>query len=99
MKLNSALIERTSNQFEAKAIPDDHSAVPELRSLFGDHTFFLDAKGLNIVEPTASTDVGVRTAQVIKLADWKDENQSGLVRHEPEATDVVVVLGEPDEPA
>jgi len=99
MKLNSALIERTSSQFEATAIPDDHSAVPELKSLFGDHTFFVDGRGLNIVEPTASTDAGVRTAQVINLADWKDENRSGLVRHEPEATDVVVVLGDPDEMA
>ena len=99
MKLNSALIEHASSQFEAKAIPDDHSAVPELKSLFGDHTFFVDAKGLNIVEPTASTDAGVRTAQVINLANWKDENLSGLVPHEPEATDVVVVLGVTDETA
>ena len=99
MKLNSALIERTSSQFEAKAIPEDHSVVPELKSLFGDHTFFVDAKGLNIVEPTESTEAGVQTAQVINLADWKDENRSGLVSHEPKATNVVVVLTDRNETA
>jgi hypothetical protein len=53
MKLTSAQIERTLSQFEAEAIPDSHPALPRLNELFGDHTFFLDSKGLNIVEPTA----------------------------------------------
>ena len=53
MKLTSAQIERTLRQFEAEAIPDSHPALPRLNELFGDHTFFLDRKGLNIVEPTA----------------------------------------------
>jgi hypothetical protein len=97
MKLNPKLIERTSRQFEAKAIPDDHSAIPKLKSLFGDHTFFVDARGLNIVEPSGALDAGVRTAQVINLADWKNGNRSDLVRHEPEATDMLVVLEALDE--
>ena len=49
MKLTSAQIERTLSQFEAEAIPDSHPALPRLNELFGDHTFFLDSKGLNIV--------------------------------------------------
>jgi hypothetical protein len=53
MKLTSAQIERTLGQFEAEAIPDSHPALPRLNGLFGDHTFFLDRKGLNIVEPAA----------------------------------------------
>ena len=51
MKLTSAQVERTLSQFEAQAIPDDHPVVPQLNSLFGEHTFFLDSHGLNIVEP------------------------------------------------
>ena len=97
MKLNTALVERTLSQIDAQAIPDNHPAVPQLNSLFGDHTFFLDTKGLNIVEPTGSTDSGAQTAQVVKLAEWKDTNRTSLVPHEPEVTDVTVVL-EPQGP-
>ena len=50
MRLTSALVERTLSQFEAEAIPDNHPVIPQLRGLFGDHTFFLDGNGLNIVE-------------------------------------------------
>ena len=48
MKLTSAQIERTLSQFEAEAIPDSHPALPRLNELFGDHTFFLDSKGLTL---------------------------------------------------
>jgi len=54
MKLTSAQIERTLNQFEAQAIPEDHPLLPRLNELFGDHTFFIDSDGLNIVEPKNS---------------------------------------------
>ena len=93
MKLNSALVERTLNQFEAQAIPDSHPAVAQLNSLFGDHTFFLNADGLNIVEPTEATNSGAQTAQVVRLAEWKDAERTSLVPHEPEPTDVIVMLG------
>ena len=55
MRLTSAQVERTLRQFEfeARAIPDSHPVVPKLTEIFGDHTFFLDSNGLNIVEPTA----------------------------------------------
>jgi hypothetical protein len=92
MKLNSALVDRTLNQFEAQAIPENHPVVPQLNSLFGDHTFFLNGSGLNIVEPTGTTDTGAQTAQVIKIAGWNDADRTTLVPHEPEPTDVVVVL-------
>lgn len=92
MKLNTALVERTLTQFDAQAIPENHPVVGQLNSLFGDHTFFLDAKGLSIVEPTGETDSGTQTGQVVKLAGWSDENRTSLAPHEPELTDVVVVL-------
>ena len=92
MKLSSALIEKTLTQFEAQAIPDNHPVASQLNSLFGDHTFFLDANGLNIVEPAHTENSGQKTAQVIKLAAWQDEKHNSLAPHEPEATDVVVVL-------
>ena len=51
MKLTSAQVERTLSQFEGQAIPDNHPVIPQLSNLFGDHTFFLNNDGLNIVEP------------------------------------------------
>jgi len=93
MKLNSALVERTLDQFQAQAIPDNHPVVPQLNSLFGDHTFFLNGNGLSIVEPSGTTDSGTQTAQVVKIAEWKDANRTSLVPHEPEPTEVVIVLG------
>ena len=50
MKLTPALVEKTLNQFEAQAIPDDHPVVSQLNNAFGDHTFFLDDNGLEILE-------------------------------------------------
>jgi hypothetical protein len=92
MKLNSALVERALNQFEAEAIPERHPVVQQLNSLFGDHTFFLDGDGLSIVEPTGTTDAGAQTAQVVKIASWNDVDKTSLAPHAPEPTDVIVVL-------
>ena len=93
MKLTAAEVERTLSQFEAQQIPDDHPVVPQLNSLFGDHTFFLDANGLSILEPADKTTAGDRTGRIVNVADWSDEKRTGLVPHEPAPTDVVVVLG------
>jgi hypothetical protein len=100
MKLNSALVERTLNQFDAQAIPENHPVIHRLNSLFGDHTFFLDTNGLNIVEPTGQSDSGSQTGQVVKIAGWSDDNRNNLAPHDPEPTEVVIVLGQgPDDAA
>jgi len=93
------MIERTLDQFEAEALPDNHPAVPQLHELFGDHTFFLDANGLNIVEPAGSSRAGAQTWKVVKLASWKDSAQTSLTSHKPEPTNVVTALpsNRPDE--
>ena len=70
MKLNSTLVERTLSQFEAKVIPDNDPATPELSRLFGEHTFFLDRNGLSIVEPAEPTGEGTEAGQVVNLASW-----------------------------
>ena len=93
MKLTSAQVERTMDQFEAQALPDSHPVVPQLNELFGDHTFLLDSNGLNILEPATEAPLtGVQTAQVINLARWTDANRTGLAPHEPEPTGAVIEL-------
>lgn len=93
MKLSSARIEQALVQFQAHAIPDSHPVVPQLNRMFGDHTFFLNEGGLHIVEPNEIAGGGTQTAKVVSLAHWKDENRNSLMAHQPEPTDVLVVLG------
>lgn len=97
MKLNTAQVERTVNQLQAQALPDDHPLMPQLNRLYGEHTFFLNSNGLNIVEPAddaldvpapAISSVGV----VVNVANWTDSNPPKLEAHEPEPTDNTVSL-------
>jgi hypothetical protein len=93
MKLTSAQVERTINQFEAQALPDGHPAVPQLNEMFGDHTFLLDSNGLNILEPADEAPrERVQAARVINLANWSDENLTRLAPHEPEPTGAIIEL-------
>jgi hypothetical protein len=100
MRLSSARVEKTLDQFEAQAIPESHPVVPQLNKLFGEHTFFLNDDGLHIVEPAEPADAGAQAGTIINLADWKDANRTSLTPHAPHPTDIVVVLGsDDDEPA
>jgi hypothetical protein len=92
MRLNPAQVEQTLSQFEAQPLPDNHPAVPQLNNLFGDHTFFLDSSGLNVLEPAELPDVDAAAAKIVNLAYWTDENLTSLTPHEPEPTGMVVVL-------
>jgi hypothetical protein len=44
----------------------------ELNQLFGDHTFFLDKNGLNVVEPNENNEVDASAGTVTNLANWGD---------------------------
>ena len=92
MRLTSDQVERTLAQIDAQPVPEDHPAMARLHEVFGDHTFFLDANGLNVIEPTEASD-GAEAGQVVKIAGWSDEKLTQLAPHSPEPTDVVVVLG------
>jgi hypothetical protein len=72
------------------AIPDGHPAIAPLSGLFGDHTFFLDGNGLNIVEPANDAS---HEARVVNLANWSDANRTRLAPHEPKTTEAIVALG------
>ena len=69
MKMNSAQIEQTLTQFEAEPIPSEHPLMPQLKRLFGDHTYFLDNHGLNIVEPVEAEEKDGRMGVVVNLAE------------------------------
>jgi hypothetical protein len=92
MKLNATQVKRTLSQFDAEVLPDSHPAIPQLNTLFGDHTFFLDSDGLNVLEPAETTEIEGHAGEVVSLASWSDATLTSLRPHEPEPTGVVIVL-------
>jgi hypothetical protein len=94
MKLNSMQIRQTLDQLDAQVLPDDHPAVAQLNDVFGDHTFFLDAKGLNVLRSVEPPEMEAQTGEVISLADWTDSTLTKLSAHEPEPTGIVILLKE-----
>jgi hypothetical protein len=92
MKLTSSQVEQTLTQFKAEVIPEDHPMVPNLNELFGVHTYFLDGNGLNVVEPNDDTLAGAPVGTVVNVADWSDAHMTRLEPHEPEPTEIVILL-------
>ncbi|WP_025033240.1 hypothetical protein [Bradyrhizobium sp. DOA9] len=91
MKLTSEQVKQTVNQLGAQVLPDEHPAMPQLNSMFGEHTFFVDEMGLKVLEPTASPGSD-QSGEVVSLADWGDSDLTRLMAHEPEPTGVIVVF-------
>jgi hypothetical protein len=92
MKLTSAQVKQTITQLGAQVLPDEHPAMPQLNSMFGEHTFFVDEMGLKVLEPTASPGADRQSGEVVSLADWGDSDLTRLMAHEPEPTGVIVVF-------
>jgi hypothetical protein len=92
MKMNTAQIERTIDQLECKVVPEDDPVTPQLKRIFGDHTYFLDQSGLNIVEPAETDHKDVRFGIVVNIANWTDEGSPSLAPHDPENTGLMVIF-------
>jgi len=92
MKLNSTQLQRTLSQFTAEVLPDDHPALKQLSDIYGEHTFFLNGNGLNVLEPAETAESDAQTGEVVSLANWSDATLTSLRPHEPEPTGVLVVL-------
>jgi len=90
MKLSATQIRTVEAQLGVKPVPEEHPVTADLKEAFGDHTFFLDAAGLNIVEPDPSPDVA--SANVVKVASWANDERNQLLGHQPETLAVTVDL-------
>ncbi len=91
MKLNAAQISKLEEQLGVDAFPEEHPVTPDFKKAFGDHTFFLDAAGLNIVEPNPSPESS--SGNVVTVATWASDEHTELLNHEPEVLPVTVDLG------
>lgn len=90
MKHQQELWFEVEDQIGADAIHDDHPIVSEFREIVGDHTFFLDERGLCIVVPV---EIGApRTGNMVKVASWAADH-SHLYIHEREIMPVILDLG------
>lgn len=94
MKLNSTQVRQTVQQLGAQVLPEEHPAMPQLHSLFGEHTFFVDEAGLKMIEPALSSGPDREQGEVVSPADWVDADLTRLIAHEPEPTGVVVVFAQ-----
>ena len=97
MKMNSAQIQQTLHtlnaaELNAEAIPPEHPMMSQLEHLFGEHTYFLDSRGLNIVEPVEAGHAEGRLGVVLNLASWTDSRAESLQPHQPEPTETMVDL-------
>ncbi len=90
MKLNTAQLPKIEEQLGGEAVPEEHPVTPNLKEAFGDHTFFLDDAGLNIVEPDPSPESS--SGNVVKLASWASQERTELLSHIPEVLPVTVDL-------
>src|SRR5262249_31099120 len=80
-------VARTCRRRTGARVPDEDPVIAQLNELFGEHTFFLDQHGLNIVEPVEAAEPAAECAKVVKLASWSDDSRSDLKLHEPAATE------------
>jgi len=94
MKLNEAQISKALPQFRAQVLAEDHPAVAQFCELFGHHTFFLDARGLHVLELLEVPGMEAQDGEIVSLADWSDADFTKLTTHQPEPTGVVIRLKE-----
>jgi hypothetical protein len=92
MKLNEAQISKILSQFRAKVLAEDHPTAADLCELFGHHTFFLDARGLHVLEMLEVPGMEAEDAEIISVADWSDADSTKLTTHQPEPTGLVIRL-------
>jgi len=94
MKLNSMQIKQTLRQMDAHVLPDNHPVAMKLTDRFGDHTFFVDERGLKVLEPPEAPHLEVQSGEVFSLADWTDETLTSLEPHAPEPTGETILFDE-----
>jgi hypothetical protein len=94
MKLSESQISWTLAQFPGQVLAEDHPAAAQFCELFGHHTFFLDARGLYVLELIEVPGTDARDGEMISIADWSDANIMRLTTQQPEPTSLVIHLKE-----
>jgi hypothetical protein len=91
MKLNDEQINQVQEQTGATPISDSNPALEQIKSHFGDHTFYLSDQGLIVWEPVED-DAQPLDIAAIQVAAWSDEDKNSMTVHEPRATSLILRL-------
>lgn len=96
MILTALQITELEDQLTARVIPDGDDLMTELRRVFGDHTFFVDADGLHVVEWFAEDQTAGDgdTLTAVRVAAWTDDTRTAVAPHEPTKTEKTVQTAE-----
>jgi hypothetical protein len=79
-------ITQITEQTSATPVPEEAPFLATLREGFGDHTFYVDSKGLHIFESAGgAADGNHQPVQVMKVASWTDAERTSFESHAPEA--------------
>ena len=93
MKLHSQLLARAARQLHSDPISDEHPVMPQLKKVYGDHTFFIGDGGLHIVESGDRNEIGEpTTGNVVRIARWSDAGRSNLALHQRVPTGIIIIL-------
>lgn len=95
MKLNANQIASVKQDLSADPLEEQNPAMDALRKAFGDHTFYVGAEGLFVVEPVDGEEADKHPgepAQLVLVAAWADEEKKALQPVPPQQTQTVVDL-------
>ena len=92
MKLNANQIAAVKQDLSADPLEEHNPAMDALRKAFGDHTFYVGAEGLFVVEPVEDTAHPGEPAQLVLVAAWADEEKKSLQPVPPQETQTVIDL-------
>jgi hypothetical protein len=92
MKLNSNQIAAVKQDLSADPLEEENPAMASLRQAFGDHTFYVGAEGLFVVEPVEDDAHPGEPAQLVLVAAWTDEEKKALQPVPPQQTAKVIDL-------
>ena len=90
MKLSARQIEQVQEQIGVEPIPEDSPAQQQLKDHFGDHTFYVDARGLHIWEDLEPSGAPTQAVTAVQVARWTDEEKTALAPHAPQPGNAMV---------
>lgn len=96
MKLTATQLSAAEAQLESVPISESVAFVPELKIMFGDHTFFVDSEGLHILEwfEEDQPSDGREALTAVRIAAWTGDDQETVAAHPPAKTNLVVITGD-----
>lgn len=94
MKLSGHEIKRVHVTMQAEPMPDDHPALPHLKTYVGDHTFYIGSDGVFIWEYADGDGEEDERINALRVASWADSGKRTVAIHQPQQTETVIKLSE-----